>query len=557
MDHDLPPESEDDNIEYKRHLIDIKFKKMQELSAQMKCRLDIGNGVCYYEIGVEDDGVIVGMTDENLNISIANLKKLVTSVKAIITDTEKIKVTNELYRLRVTIREKEPSLPIDIPIALLGSVDAGKSTLLGVLQTGKCDNGRGWARQFVTHHKHEMETGQTSSIGFHIMGFDENGDTITSVETRRERSWKDITHGSDKLISFIDLCGHEKYYKSTITGITGMKPEYAIILIESSKVAKRKIKKKGRDGIVRTYEKNIVLEDMTMEHMALCKDNNVPFIILLTKCDMGQKVPDIYKNKIASVRKTIRKGLGKNDVEINSESDILNVIDRFQPADDGLTPIVPYMTISATTGENLDLLKKLLFLLPKRLNHSINKDKPINGSIAEYFKVEGVGTVIHVVLLSGTVSVGDKIKIGPDGNGKYKDTTIRTIQYKRNNVKTISSGRYITICLTKIKLDWIRKGMVIISKEVQPVTVFDAEVRIKQNPSAIRANYECPIHINNIRQTCKILEVFTEDGQIRSKQTGRIRFECLARSICVTVGAKLIFRENVTRGSGHVVNIVK
>lgn len=57
----------------------------------------------------------------------------------------------------------------------MGNVDAGKSTLLGVLTHGELDNGRGFARQKLFRHKHEMESGRTSSVGNDILGFDHKG----------------------------------------------------------------------------------------------------------------------------------------------------------------------------------------------------------------------------------------------------------------------------------------------------------------------------------------------------------------------------------------------
>lgn len=58
----------------------------------------------------------------------------------------------------------------------MGNVDAGKSTLLGVLTHGELDNGRGHARQRLFRHKHEAETGRTSSVGNDILGFDSMGE---------------------------------------------------------------------------------------------------------------------------------------------------------------------------------------------------------------------------------------------------------------------------------------------------------------------------------------------------------------------------------------------
>ena len=67
-------------------------------------------------------------------------------------------------------------------IAVVGNVDAGKSTLLGVLTHVDLDNGRGQARQKLFRHKHEMESGRTSSVSNDILGFDCHGNVVNKPE---------------------------------------------------------------------------------------------------------------------------------------------------------------------------------------------------------------------------------------------------------------------------------------------------------------------------------------------------------------------------------------
>ena len=61
---------------------------------------------------------------------------------------------------------------IEVRVAVMGSADAGKSTLLGVLTQGQLDNGRGRARLNMFRHLHEVQSGRTSSISHEILGFD-------------------------------------------------------------------------------------------------------------------------------------------------------------------------------------------------------------------------------------------------------------------------------------------------------------------------------------------------------------------------------------------------
>ena len=93
-------------------------------------------------------------------------------------------------------------------IAIAGSVDSGKSTFIGVTTKNILDNGNGLARQKVAVHPHEINSGQTSDISTRILE-NNNGNGIT----------------------FIDLCGHEKYLKTTARGIAGYFPDYGCIVV--------------------------------------------------------------------------------------------------------------------------------------------------------------------------------------------------------------------------------------------------------------------------------------------------------------------------------------
>lgn len=90
-------------------------------------------------------------------------------------------------------------------VAVVGNVDAGKSTLLGVLTHGELDNGRGFARQKLFRHKHEMESGRTSSVGNDILGFNSQGKVINKCDV----------HGKYSICNVIDViilyCGLAQY----------------------------------------------------------------------------------------------------------------------------------------------------------------------------------------------------------------------------------------------------------------------------------------------------------------------------------------------------------
>lgn len=80
-------------------------------------------------------------------------------------------------------------------------MDAGKSTLLGVLTHGELDNGRGFARQKLFRHKHEMESGRTSSVGNDILGFDQEG----QVRVAYHRFLLDVMILEEELFNSLEL----------------------------------------------------------------------------------------------------------------------------------------------------------------------------------------------------------------------------------------------------------------------------------------------------------------------------------------------------------------
>lgn len=67
-------------------------------------------------------------------------------------------------------------------------------------------------------HKHEIESGRTSSVGMEIMGFDTKGEVVMNIDKKntaepgRKMSWEEVCEKSAKVISFIDLAGHEVRY---------------------------------------------------------------------------------------------------------------------------------------------------------------------------------------------------------------------------------------------------------------------------------------------------------------------------------------------------------
>lgn len=147
----------------------------------LKHRIDQCQGETIYEIGC-GEGSLPGLSENEMINAIENLKRLagLLGAKAKILRERKCEggvITELLVRKRA---EGEDFM--EVRVAVVGNVDAGKSTLLGVLTHSELDNGRGLARQKLFRHKHEMESGRTSSVSNDILGFDSNGRVVNKPE---------------------------------------------------------------------------------------------------------------------------------------------------------------------------------------------------------------------------------------------------------------------------------------------------------------------------------------------------------------------------------------
>ena len=58
--------------------------------------------------------------------------------------------------------------------------------------------------------------------------------------------------------------------------------------------------------------------------------------------------------------------------------------------------------------------------------------------------------------------------MGPDANGNYHPTSIKSIQRKRANVTTAEAGQTVSLALKRTKRQQVRKGMVVVKKTDEP-----------------------------------------------------------------------------------------
>lgn len=530
----LPPEIEEGNVEYKLKLVNPTQYRFEHLATQMKWRLQEGRGEAIYQIGVEDNGLLVGLSEADMRASLRTLRRMAEKVGADITVLREREVdydSDETRKIAEVLIRKVPDDQqfLDLRVAVLGNVDSGKSTLLGVLTQGELDNGRGRARLNLFRHLHEIQTGRTSSISFEILGFDSKGEVVNYSESRTA---EEICESASKMITFIDLAGHHKYLKTTIFGLTSYCPDFAMLVVSAN------------TGIVGT----------TREHLGLAMALKVPIFIVVSKVDLCTK---------ATVERTVRQlerilkqpGCNKVPLVVSSTDDAVTAAQQFAQS----PSITPIFTISSVSGENLELLKVFFNILPPLSNSKEQEElmqQLTEFQVDEIYTVPDVGTVVGGTLYSGICREGEQLVVGPTDEGQFRELTVCSIQRNRSGCRVLRAGQAATLALGDFDRSSLRKGMVMVSPEMNPTIcwLFEAEIILLFHAKTFHKGFQVTVHVGNVRQTATV-EALQGKDELRTGEKAVVRFKFIKHPEYLKVGAKLLFRHGVTKGIGQVTSL--
>ena len=406
-----------------------------------------------------------------------------------------------------------------IRVGVLGNVDSGKTTLVGVLTklNGELDDGRGYARSKIFIHQHERDTGRTS--------------TITKETMKKD----------NKVIEFVDLAGHEKYFRTTIRGICNNCIDYVVLLVN------------GNMG---------TLTKMTMEHLYLVFSLKIPLTILITKVDMAP--PDIIKQTINNIKTVLKKYNLFSNIIKDETSLEENLYLKYSGGDEAfIRKIVPIINISNKTGHNIDLLKKFLFGLERvyKFDETNNNKKFI---INNTYNLTGIGLVVSGICNQGTIKKGDIFFF-------HKYNLLIKVQVKsihddfQNNVDELYLGESGCLAIkildkyfnVKSKKSRIRNGNILMEKpEIRDS--FVANILISNTSITIKENYQPIINTMAINQTAileKILEInsYTDKNILRTRDIAKVQFKFLHHPEYINNNQLFVFRDGKIKGIGKVI----
>lgn len=387
------------------------------------------------------------------------------------------------------------------------------------------DDGRGLARSKVFKHGHEASTGRTSSIGQHNLCLGPTGEVLNDAAFRATSS-ADYVARAAKVLTLVDLAGHEKYFKTTAYGLTGHLPDYACLIVGANA------------GVV----------GMCKEHLGVALALRVPVFFVVTKIDLAPA--HVMQHTLSTLQAILKKpGVKKKPFLVRTRDDVITCARHMHS--DSLAPI--FLT-SSVTGEGLDLIRLFYNLLPQRFDWSERANGAAEFMIDETFSVPGVGTVVAGTVKRGIITPGTPVLLGPDiGDGSFKPCAVKSIHYKRLPVGKVVAGQTAALALKKVKRSQVRKGMALVEDSLRPKASweFDADIAILTHSTTIQPRYQAVIHCEIVRQSACVVAM--DRDRLRSGDRACVRFRFLQHPEYLTVGSRFVFREGRTKGIGVVV----
>ena len=487
----LPPEVEYGNVEYKLKLVNTKTERQAQLTSQLKWRLSQGNGTAIYELGVADDGTLVGLSRVEMDETLYRLKMMAMEISSS-TYLVSEKMINDKYCCEVEVRHEQENTFVELRIVMLGAYDAGKSTLLSVLCFGESDDGRGAARVNMMRHLHEIKSGKSSAISRQIIGFDTKGDLI-NYNDEMIVCWEDIIVKSCKVITFLDTCGDPKYETTTIKGLTGEDPHYVCVIISACV---------GR------------VLDVCKQQIIMAKHLHKPLIVIITKIDASSHF--LLENTLKELT-GILQILGNPVKVITKESDIdVELI--------ALNKVIPMILVSSVTQDNIGLLTTFFNRLeiPKLVSSVGTQDLVFR--ISDVFNLPETGYIVAGALNNGRMQFADttplQFLLGPDVNHKFIKVLVTSLQRHRCNVKHLDCGQHGTAAIKFVSNDGIitnnlpknfklKPGQVLISSDTaqQISKTIKVDLHLVCHPTALTKGQELTFYCESVKQRVKIIRI--------------------------------------------------
>jgi selenocysteine-specific elongation factor len=304
------------------------------------------------------------------------------------------------------------------------------------------------------------------------------------------------------VLGFVDVPGHEKFIHNMLAGATGI--DVALLVIAAD------------DGVM----------PQTREHLAIVDLLGIRRgVVALTKID---RVAPARHGDVAAEIAQVLQGTGLAGA-----------------------PIVP---ISAVTGEGIATLRDRLFAAAAATQERVAGGR-FRLAIDRSFTLAGTGTVVTGTVLSGAVSVGDRVTISPAG----LIARVRSIHAQNRPAERGMAGQRCALNLAGdgITKDAVKRGQVVLDPDLHAPTVrIDAELRLLADATKPVTQWT-PVRLHHAAAEVGAHIVLLHDAPIAPGGEALVQL-ALDKPIAAAAGDRFVLRDAAaqrTIGGGRFANL--
>ena len=275
---------------------------------------------------------------------------------------------------------------------------------------------------------------------------------------------------SGKLVGIVDVPGHERFLKNMLAGASGV--DVALLVVAAD------------EGVMpQTREHLDILELLETGHG----------VVALTKCDM---VEDDWLDIV--------------------EEDLRNYLKHT------FLGGAHIIRVSGVTGQGIgELVAQIDRLVELAEQRSIAG--PFRIPVDRVFTMTGFGTVVTGTLVSGTLRIGDPVRVMPENI----DTRVRQLQVHGIKQEEVYAGTRVAVNLAGVEVPDLKRGSVLLPPGyLQASTALDASVQVLEGESKpIKNRQRVRLHIGTAEVIGRTLILQAEEIPPGGRGLVRLKLE--------------------------------
>jgi hypothetical protein len=197
---------------------------------------------------------------------------------------------------------------------------------------------------------------------------------------------------------------------------------------------------------------------------------------------------------------------------------------------------VDVVPVSARTGAGLDELRAALARAADAVEHA-RADRPTRLYVDRSFSVPGFGTVVTGTLWSGSIGVGDELRLEP----ARRDVRVRSVQVHDRDVERAEPGQRVAASLPGVERRDVSRGEALVAPGAYP-TSFRLDVVVEEI-APIEDGARVQVHLGTANSHARVVRLGERFAQLR-----------LAAPLVAARGDRVIIRRETTLGGGTVVD---